>query len=108
MKGITAATCDIEHTELELEAAAREISPARSTHNRHTQLLAFHTHCGVDTWVIQLASNERSLVRIVFQSQAVSPNGGALIGSYLCVLQRNLKSVHYPPEPIVNENNYRL
>jgi len=72
MKGVTAAPAILSTPNLELEAAVRDNSPARSTHHCRAQHSCFHTHCGVDTWDIKLASNGRILVRIVFQSQAVT------------------------------------
>src|ERR1043165_4238050 len=41
------SSCDIEHTELEVEAAVRESPPARSTHRHRAQLSI--SHRGVDT-----------------------------------------------------------
>src|SRR6185369_14704392 len=90
-EGDNSSSCDIEHTELNRNAAVRDNSPARSTHHCRAQHSCFHTHCGVDTCDIKLASNGRILVRIVFQSQAVighrlQPNCSYSSLCNLCVL----------------------
>ncbi|HZN08301.1 MAG TPA: hypothetical protein VFB65_16005, partial [Pyrinomonadaceae bacterium] len=65
------SSCDIEHTDFELEATVRENnSPARSTHTAAApNFPAFKHTTGTTLGELKLASNGRILIRMTFQSQ---------------------------------------